>query len=208
MRKSKKSKTPMSVTEQLTLFLARVDKLRKTRFVQEPGALSLRIAQKQGEPMTIESEEPDEEVVQACLPILRQFLMDGEPINLNLMYKLCLAHIDNIKAQDDIKTAAEAWKRRQKKGGLLFVHNDKVITPEYIKYLYLAYEFHSDNEEANRIIPNLGPIEQKFYRHEFIDFLQGAIDHITHLESWIRYALDKRQVSETVLSLKDKKEGN
>src|SRR5579859_7891329 len=110
-RKAKNQITPL---EQLELFVARCEQMKKTRLIAT-GSLSggIRIrgeTMPEGIVVTSELIEPNEDDLRSFLLTFRQFTMQNEPIFVQKIFDLCQLHLKDENLKQELIKARNHWK--------------------------------------------------------------------------------------------------
>jgi hypothetical protein len=180
----------------LNLFCEKALELRNSELIRQGSSLSLSIKGNDKGILEISSKEPNENILRSGLTILRQFIQNGEPINLFYIYNLCQKYIKNDIYRDYLQKSRSLWLKSRRVGDIPVILNGVKMTPEYIFDLFINGDiFHSEPEKRKKL-KSIGPPLDKILKHKFLYFCWDTIYHVLYVENIIRASLREGSIAE------------
>lgn len=185
----------MNIEEQLSLFVQRVDEIRRRPLIQNefnPG-ISINLDKISGLKFVLR--QPNEDILRSFLLTFRQFLLNDEPINMNRIYNICDRYITSDKLRESLRHSRRKWKVEMKRGHFSLNISGENFTPEFIIDLWVnGFYFHTDERKYKRLC-KLVPYEKLLTKYLFLDFMVEAIRQLIFTSNIIRHALSSGYIS-------------
>src|SRR5205807_2297126 len=113
--------------EKLELFLRKYDDLAKTNLAQKGIRTRFGYTGNPTSGLDMSLLEPQEEELLSFLPTFRQFISDGEPVFLSLIYSICSKRLADDELKGLVAGSREIWKKAQETSGIeLVINGDKI----------------------------------------------------------------------------------
>ncbi len=164
-------KRQLTVTKQLDLFLTRARQLEQTRLIRSKPNSSWKMHFSEDGTMTITTEEPDEEDLRSYLMILRQFVLQKEPIHLGRIHNLLDRRITDDELRGYVTKARDGLKEAARGHGIHFQLNDETISPERVADLWINGEYFHNDPEKKQELDRLLPHPVLMMKHQFVTFV-------------------------------------
>lgn len=177
-------------TEQVDLFLAKVDGLVDSALVKSGFSPGFSLTAKEGQPAELLVRQPDETQLKAFLMDFRHFILNDEPVNVGKVFNLCF----RLCAEGELKTLMretnKRWKAARGVGSIEFVVDEMQdqLRPDFLLDLYInGLYFHTDDEKAKKL-EQLRATGLAFDRHIFFEHLWATLQYLIILRNQIRAA--------------------
>lgn len=171
----------MQPREQIALFAAKVDELRRTRLLRDGGlrsGISIQWEATQGG--RIIPKEPDEDDLRSFLVTFRQFMMKKEAVYLYRIYNHCHRFTTSDLIRGYLVKSRGFWTAALTTVSLRVRGKDMV--PEHLADLWInGLYFHSTDTAKRQELASLLPPEQMFAKQAFLDFLIAATRQVIYV---------------------------
>ena len=135
------------------------------------------------------AKRPEDTNLLAYLTTFRQFILRGERINLDRIYELCRAHLNDDKMKGYLLKSQGFWKKASNEASIALIFNGREMAPWEIADLFLyGGIFHSDKKKEE-FLRALLPHELNFFMFQFLEFVQRTSYQILYVDNFIVVAL-------------------
>lgn len=189
---ARKPKGKISDQEQLELFVRRVQELVDTRLFRSNQLFNYqpKLAIVQGQPISVEAQNPDEDDLKSFLVTFRHFTMKDEP---TYFYHVCnTAYMRFTPSQaterDKLADARKIWQAAEK-GAEVFIVDGKRLNPTEIYDMYInGLYFHNDPNYVKKLY-TLQNLPVPFLQMRFFLTLQDFTNIIIQVGNHVGYGL-------------------
>lgn len=170
------------MSDELDLFVQRVDELHRTRLVRTGGLrASFNLSAARDRPLELTTHSPDEDDLRSFLLTFRQFTLKGEPIEAGRIANRLWSDLTGDEVRSLLVAGRERYRAAMRTGSLAFVLNDHRFTPEEVLDLWVNGRYFHNDERKAAAIDALDPMSSIFVRHVFLDVLVEATRYFTLL---------------------------
>jgi hypothetical protein len=175
--------------EDLLAFVDRTEKLRRLAIFRGGLAATFEISGPLGGPARASASEPEPEMVEALVAVLRPLILQSGGTSIGRVFNLCWRDLDDSELRRRLEEVRAAWKHAQKAGVLKLVINDEHWRPEIAADRIInAYYAHDDAEKRLRL-RELGAVETMLTRTVFIGFLVQSANAAIQVATVVRTGL-------------------
>jgi hypothetical protein len=190
-----KPQITFTVIEQLELFLARVDEIRDCQLIKKGFKSSFSFnSNLETDTFEILSFEPNEDDLRSFLTIYRKFISKGSPIFINIIFNICLQHLNNDQLRNNLVKVRKCWNEAFQKGFISLNLNQKQYSPEEIMNLWInAVYFHDDSDKIKHLESLMS--DAIFYtviRQSFFSILSETTRQILYVGSVIKTGFNNK----------------
>lgn len=186
----------MSVRERFQLFVQRVGELNRTRLAQDGFDWALQIHFDRDHGVSVDLQQPDEDLLRSFLLALRQFMSQGEPVYLFTIYNLCNNHIASDFLRQQLAESRTAWKGALRGTGIGLTIDGREFTPEEATDIWLnGYYFHND-QAYREILAGLQSMDRGLVRTWFLQCITASAKVVVYVGSVVKHALDEGLIVE------------
>jgi hypothetical protein len=176
--------------ERLEHFVRTVDVLERDHDLATLGTkLTVHFDAASGWSQTLE--EPERHRLNSLILALRRYTLVREDTCLPTVFGDCRTFIQDAKALAAIESAADAYAKVPRPGGLQLVIDGEDIPPDAAADLFLYGDlFHADLDKADRL-QSLDPMALTLVRQQFLAYMFTVAELATWTASVVRHERDR-----------------